>query len=162
MGLKNGLKKWGWTLVSLSLTGLMLGCGSVLQEQKKESSAGLSVPQSQTGKKLERPDAKYYDFEDIQIPNELKLDKRKSRVFQSPNLMAGVLVLDGYIDVKSLNNFFKDAMGKDNWQAKGNFQLPPKTVMVFEKKNKRCVMFIEETMFNTHVEVWMIPTQDGQ
>ncbi len=111
-------------------------------------------------KKLDRPDARYYDFEDIQIPNELKLDAKKSRVFQSPNLMAGVLVLNGYVDVKSLNNFFKDAMVKDNWQAKGNFQLPPKTVLVYEKKNKRCIIFIEETMFNTHCEIWVIPTQD--
>lgn len=149
-------------MVIFSLFGLMLGCGSVLQEQKKETSTGISVSPPQSSKKLDRPDAKYYDFEDIQIPNELKLDRRKSRVFQSPTLLAGVLVLDGYIEMKSLNNFFKDAMVKDNWQAKGNFQLPPKTVLLFEKKNKRCVMFIEETMFNTHVEIWAIPTQDGQ
>jgi hypothetical protein len=161
MGFKKGLKVWGWVMVCFGLLGLMLGCGSVLQEQKKESSTGMTTPQPQGAKKLDRPDARYYDFEDIQIPNELKLDTKNSRVFQSPNLIAGVLVLDGYVEVKSLNNFFKDAMAKDNWQAKGNFKLPPKTVLLFEKKNKRSVFFIEETMFNTHVEIWMIPTQDG-
>jgi hypothetical protein len=162
MVFKKGLKVWGETMVCFSLLGLVLGCGSVLNEQKKESSSGMSAPQPQTGKNLERPDAKYYDFEDILIPNELKLDIDKSKIFQSPNLMAGVLVLNGYVEVKSLNNFFKDAMVKDNWQAKGNFQLPPRTVLMFEKKNKRCVIFFEESKFNTHVEVWMIPTQDGQ
>jgi hypothetical protein len=159
---REGLKVSVWSIISFSLFGLLLGCGSVLQEQKKETSTGMSVSQPQSSKKLDRPDARYYDFEDIQIPNELKLDRRKSRVFQSPNLMAGVLVLDGYIEMKSLNNFFKDAMVKDNWQAKGNFQLSPKTVLLFEKKNKRCVMFFEETIFNTYVEIWVIPTQDGQ
>jgi hypothetical protein len=162
MGCMKGLKIWGWTLVCVGGLGLMLGCGSVLQEEKKESSTGMVVTQPQSGKKLDRPDAKYYDFEDIQIPNELKLDSKKSRVFQSPNLMAGVLVLNGYVEVKSVNNFFKDAMLKDNWLSKGNFQLPPKTVLLFEKKNKRCVIFIEETMFNTQIEVWVIPTQEGQ
>ena len=157
-----GLKGWGLTMVCFSLLGLLLGCGSVLQEQKKESTAGVITPQLQAGKKLDRPDAKYYDFEDIQIPNELKLDAKNSRVFQSSNLMAGVLVLNGYVDVKSLNNFFKDAMAKDNWQAKGNYKLPPKTVLLFEKKNKRSVFYFEETMFNTRVEIWIFPTQDGQ
>ena len=159
--MKRGLKIWGWTIIVLGLVGFVAGCGSVLQEQKKETATGMSVSQPQASKKLDRPDAKYYDFEDIQVPNELKLDRKKSRVFQSPNLMAGVLVLDGYIEVKSLNNFFKDAMVRDNWQAKGNFQLSPKTVLLFEKKNKRCVIFIEETIFNTHVEIWTIPTLEG-
>jgi hypothetical protein len=162
MVFNKGLKGWGWTIVCFGLLGLMLGCGSVLQEEKKETSAGLTTPQPQGAKKLDRPDARYYDFEDIQIPNELKLDTKNSKVFQSPNLMAGVLVFDANVEVKSLNNFFKDAMAKDNWLAKGNFRLPPKTVLLFEKKNKRSVFFIEETAFNTHVEIWLIPTQDGQ
>jgi hypothetical protein len=162
MILKKGFKVLGWMVVCFGLMGLMLGCGSVLTEQKKESSTAMTVSQPQAGKKLDRPDARYYDFEDIQIPNELKLDTKKSQVFQSPNLIAGVLALDGYVEVKSLNNFFKDAMARDNWQAKGNFKLPPKTVLLFEKKNKRSVFFIEESMFNTHVEIWMIPTLDAQ
>ena len=161
MSFSKGLKVWGWAIVCMGVLGLMLGCGSVLKEQKKESSTGMITSQPQSAKKLERPDAKYYDFEDIQIPNELKLDTKSSKVFQSPNLMAGVLVFDGFVEVKSLNNFFKDAMVKDNWQAKGNFKLPPKTVLLFEKKNKRSVFFIEENMFNTHIEIWVIPTQDG-
>jgi len=142
--------------------GLMLGCGSVLNEQKKESSTSVTVPQPQPDKKLDRPDARYYDFEDILIPNELKQDTKKTQVFQSPNLLAGVEVFDGNVEVKSLSNYFKDAMARDNWQAKGNFKLPPKTVLLFEKKNKRSFFFIEETMFNTHVEIWVIPTQEGQ
>ncbi|MGA3084509.1 MAG: hypothetical protein ABSE95_06910 [Thermodesulfobacteriota bacterium] len=162
MILKKGFKVLGWMVVCFGLMGLMLGCGSVLKEQKKESSTSVTVPQPQADKKLDRPDARYYDFEDIQIPNELKLDTKKSRVFQAPNLIAGVLVLDGNVVVESLSNFFKVAMARDNWQAKGNFKLAPKTVLLFEKKNKRSVFFIEENMFNTHVEIWMIPTQDGQ
>ena len=51
-------------------------------------------------------------------------------------------------------------MVRDNWQLKANFKLPPKTILYFEKKNKRSVFFIEESMINTRVEVWMIPTQD--
>jgi hypothetical protein len=155
-----GLKGFGLMLVGIGLMSLMLGCGSVLQEQKKESSSTPVAPP--VGKKIDRPEGRYYDFEDIQIPNELKLDSKNSKIFQSPNLVAGVLVFDGYVEVKSLTNFFKDSMSRDNWQIRGNFKLPPKTVVLFEKKNKRALFFIEETVFNTHVEVWLIPTQDGQ
>jgi hypothetical protein len=160
MMFSKGFKILGLMIAGLGLLGFLLGCGSVLQEQKKESSSTPTAPP--VGKKLDRPEGRYYDFEDIQVPVELKMDARNSKVFQSPNLVAGVLVLDGYVEVKSLVSFFKDSMARDNWQIKGNFRLPPKTVLLFEKKNKRGVMFIEESMFNTHVEVWLIPTQEGQ
>src|SRR4030042_2769268 len=159
---RKNFKIWGWGVVFFGLMGLMLGCGSVLQEQKKESSSSLVAPQTQVGKKLDRPDARYYDFEDIQIPNELKLDAANTKIFQAPTYVAGVLVLNGYVEVKSLVNFFKDSMVKANWISKGNFKLSPKTILLFEKKNKRSLIIIEETMFNTHVEVWNIPSQDGQ
>jgi hypothetical protein len=159
MFLKKGFGLFKVMIVCVGLLGFLLGCGSVLQEQKKESSP--PPPPLGADKKPDRPQGSYYDFEDIQIPNELKVDAKNSKVFQTTNLVAGVLVLDGYVEVKSLVNFFKDAMGRDNWQVKGNFKLPPKTVLLFEKKNKRSVIFIEESMLNTHVEVWLIPTQDA-
>lgn len=160
-----GFKGFRLLLAGMGLLGMVFsaGCGSVLQEQKKDSSAPLVAPPTApaVGKKVDRPEGRYYDFEDIQIPVELKLDTKNSKVFQSPNLVAGVLVLDGYVEVKSLISYFKDSMARDNWVMKGNFKLPPKTVLLFEKKNKRTLFFIEETMFNTHVEIWLIPTQDS-
>jgi hypothetical protein len=162
MILKRGFKVLGWMAACFGLMGLMLGCGSVLKEEKKESSSSMTVSQPQAAKKLDRPDAKYYDFDDIQIPKELKQDTKKTQVFQSPNLIAGVEVFDGYVDVKSLNDFFKDAMAHDNWQIKGNFKLSPNTVLLFEKKNKRSIFIIKEGMFKTQVEIWMLPTQDGR
>jgi hypothetical protein len=160
MTLKKSLKLIGQLMVCIGLLGLLIGCGSVLQEQKKESPTATPAPPP-VGKRIDRPEGRYYDFEDIQIPNELKLDSRSSRVFQSANLTAGVLTFDAYVEVKSLINFFKDSMAKDNWQLKGNFKLPPKTVLLFEKKNKRALFFIEESMLNTRLEIWMIPTQDA-
>ncbi|HMK64629.1 MAG TPA: hypothetical protein VK564_02470 [Thermodesulfobacteriota bacterium] len=152
--------------VCIGMLAFLAGCGSVLQEQKKESSStsnpSTQTPPPQVGKKTDKSTGRYYDFEDVQIPNELTQDAKNSKVFQSPNLIAGVLSFDGYVDVKSLVNFFKDAMARDNWQSRAYFILPPKTVLLFEKKNKRSIIFIEEGTFNTKTEVWMIPTSDGQ
>jgi hypothetical protein len=150
-------------IVWFGVLGLLWGCGSVLQEQKKESSStSTQTSPPPVGKKADRAMGRYYDFDDIQIPNELKLDTKKSNVFQSPNLVAGLLAFDGYVEVKSLVSFFKDAMARDNWQSRAYFTLPPKTVLLFEKKNKRAIIFIEESTFNTRLEVWLIPTNDGQ
>ena len=162
---EKGFKVFRVMLVGLGLLGFLLGCGSVLQEEKKESvPATTPTPVASTApkvsKKVDRPEGRYYDFDDIQIPNELKLDVASSRVFQSPTVSAGVLVFSGYVEVRSLIDFFKESMARDNWQLKANFKLPPKTILYFEKKNKRSVFFIEESMINTRVEVWMIPTQD--
>lgn len=155
------LRKSLWLIACLfGMMGLLNGCGSVLKEQKTETTTSMVTAPS-GGKKVDRPDARYYDFEDIQIPNELKLDAKKSRVFQSPNAISGVLIFNGYVEVSSLINFFKDAMAKDNWQAKGSFKLHPKTVLLFEKKNKRSVFIIEETYFNTRVEIWNLSATDN-
>jgi hypothetical protein len=162
MGLSKWVKGVGLVIGVLGLAGFLFGCGSVVQEQKKESTATAAPSAPPIGaKRSDRPDARYYDFEDVKIPNELSLDSKKSRVFQTPSLVAGVLAFDGYVEVNSIVAFFKDSMAKDNWQLKGYFKLPPKTVLLFEKKNKRCVITIEESMINTKVEVWVIPTQNG-
>jgi hypothetical protein len=149
----------GWAVLGLTLIAFLSGCGSVLQEQKKEGSA---VTAPQVSKKADLPNARYYDFDDIQIPNELSMNADKSKIFQTPNMTAGLLVLNGNVDVKSLVDFFKGSMTRDNWQMKGNFQLPPKSVLLFEKKNKRCIIMIEDNTFSTRVDVWAIPASNGQ
>ena len=125
-----------------------------------EERGATSSPQ--VSKKTDLPNARYYDFDDIQIPNELSLNADKSKIFQTPNMTAGVLALEGNVEVKSLVDFFKGSMARENWQMKGNFQLPPKAVLLFEKKNKRSIIMIEDRTFSTGVDVWAIPVANGQ
>lgn len=154
-------KKWGfgWVVLSLLTLGLLVGCGTALQETKTTDGAAAATPQ--VSGKTGLPNARYYDFEDIQIPNELSLIPDKSKIFQTPTMTAGVLSLDGNVEVNSLTTFFKAAMAKDNWQLKGSFKLPPKWIQLFEKKNKRAIITVEESTFSTRVEVWAVPVSDG-
>jgi hypothetical protein len=149
----------GLAVLGLTFITFLSGCGSVLQEKKKEDPAVVSP---QVSKKTDLPNARYYDFDDIQIPNELSMKADKSKIFQTPNMTAGVLVLNGNVEVKSLIEFFKGSMARDNWQMKGNLKLPPKSVMLFEKKNKRSIIMIEDNTFSTRVDVWSIPVSNGQ
>ena len=61
----------------------------------------------QASKKVDLPNARYYDFDDIQIPNELSKNADKSKIFQTTNMTAGVLVFEGNVEVDSLITFFK-------------------------------------------------------
>jgi hypothetical protein len=144
----------------MGFKGLLISCGSSLQEQNKGTTL-TPAPQSATPEKnLEQPDGRYYDFEDVKIPNELKLDEKKSNVYQSQDIKSGVLQFDGYVEIRSLIDFFMVGMARDKWGLKANFKRPPHTILLFEKKNKRSIFFIEDATFNTHVEIWTIPTRD--
>ena len=81
MNLFSGKGYLGVVLLGLTLLAFLSGCGSVLQEQKKEE---VAVSGSPAPKKADPPNARYYDFDDIQIPNELTKNVDKSKIFQTP------------------------------------------------------------------------------
>jgi hypothetical protein len=159
MKIFSGRSFLGISVLGLTFIAFLSGCGSVLQEQKKEEVAGTAP---QASKKTDLPNARYYDFDDIPIPNELSPNVDKSKIFQTTNMTAGVLVFEGNVVVDSLIAFFKSSMARDNWQMKGFFRLPPKAALLFEKKNKRSIIMIEDGTFSTRVDVWTIPVTNGQ
>ena len=99
----------------------------------------------------------YYNFEDIKVPKELKLDRGRSFVHDAAGFMAGTLYFSGNVEVNSLVAFFTDSMLKDGWRLKSSFRYP-KMVYLFEKKGKSCIIIIEEDFLNTRVEIWVAPT----
>ncbi len=142
-------------LVVIGLIMVMLmavgGCAS----NKKAKTATPPSGQGSSG-----VPALYYDFGDVLIPKELKVDKKSSFVYQTGGFSAGVLVLKGRIDNSSLISFFERNMAKDNWQMISAFK-SDRTMLLFQKAHRWCVMNINDETFNTHVEVWVAPTIKG-
>ena len=103
----------------------------------------------------------YYDFGDVLVPQELKVDRKSSFVFQTPGLAAGVLALKGRVEPDSLIGFFQNNMVKDNWRLVSSFK-SMRTIMLFQKENRWCVINITEEEFNTYVEIWVAPTIQGR
>ncbi|MCF8068527.1 MAG: hypothetical protein K9L30_08090 [Desulfobacterales bacterium] len=99
----------------------------------------------------------YYDFGDVLLPKELKLNQDSSFVYRTPGFTAGVLALKGRVEYNSLINFFEVNMIKDNWRAISYFK-SPRTIMMYQKDNRWCVISIHEGDFTTHVEIWVAPT----
>jgi hypothetical protein len=99
----------------------------------------------------------YYDFGDVLIPGELKVNKEDSFVYNSAGFSAGVLVLNGRVDTNSLIAFFENNMAKDNWKKVASFK-SAHTLMLFQKDNRWCVVSITERNFTTHAKVWVAPS----
>lgn len=99
----------------------------------------------------------YYDFGDVLIPKGLKVDVKSSFVYQTPGFSAGVLVLSGRVELNSLIAFFENNMVKDNWRSVSKFK-SPRTIMLFQKENRWCVINITDKQFHTHIEIWVAPT----
>lgn len=112
---------------------------------------------SQTDEKDKGPSPLYYDFGDVLVPNELKLEKKTSFVFRSPGFAAGVLAFKGRIEINSLIAFFESNMAKDNWKPVSSFR-SPRTMMLYQKENRWCVISIVESDFSIRVEIWVAPT----
>jgi hypothetical protein len=126
---------------------LLTGCS--MFESKPEPAGGDQARQGAIGR--------YYDFDDIQVPVSMKLNKDKSMLFRAGPLKAGMLFFSDNLEVESLVNFFVDSMARDNWTLKSSFKYP-RVMLFFAKQSKTCVIQVTEHTFSTDVEVWVAPT----
>jgi len=101
----------------------------------------------------------YYDFEDVLVPRELKLETDSSFVYHTSGLTAGVLVFKSRVDLASLVAFFENNMSKDNWQTVGIFK-SPRTLLLYRKDNRWCVINVTDGHYSTEVEIWAAPFSD--
>jgi len=102
----------------------------------------------------------YYDFGDVLVPREMKVDKNASFVFRTPGLSAGVLSMKGRVEGSSLIAFFESNMANDNWSLVSAFK-SHRNIMLFKKENRWCVINITEKKMYTYLEIWVSPTIAG-
>ena len=123
-------------------------------------SACSSTPKTTDGSEAREKDEKnaplYYDFDDVLVPRELKLNTKASFVYQTSGLTAGVLVFTSKVERSSLIQFFENNMAKDNWQAVSSFK-SPRTLLLFQKENRWCVINVTDNKWDTLVEIWAAP-----
>ena len=104
----------------------------------------------------EKPRAGYYDFNDILIPSEMKLNKKDSFVYVAANFRAGILSFSGNVDPDSLASFFQNNMQKDGWRQISTVKYRD-TMLVFLKDERACAITIKEKTFSTTLEVRVGP-----
>lgn len=144
---------WGFTALVLIGVVLILLSGCSVLKSKKSTPSGSSPTGSATAQNA----PVYYDFGDIMLPRELKVEKKDSFVFRTPGLTAGVLALTGRVEINSLIAFFENKMPVDGWRMISAFK-SPRTMMLFQKQTRWCVINITEGQLSTQVEIWVAPT----
>jgi hypothetical protein len=144
---------------AVALAGVMMmallstGCSTLKPKENPAAPSGAAAP---TAKAAENAPV-YYDFGDVMLPGQLKVQKGDSFVMSSAGMTSGVLVLKGNVDSASLIAFFKNKMPADGWRQMGSFS-SARSIMLFEKQNRWCVILIAEGTFSTRVEIWVEPT----
>jgi hypothetical protein len=104
--------------------------------------------------------ASYYDFEDVIIPAEMKLDSKNSFIYSTTRYKAGVLTFNGRVEAESLALFFQNNMPKDGWRPISVMKFRG-TMLVFLKEDRACVISIREGTFSTALEVRVGPIEPG-
>lgn len=137
-------------LVALPIT----GCSTLKSKETSNSSgAPAGAPPADTT-------PVYYDFGDVMLPRELSVDKGGSFVMHSGGMTSGILALKGRVDSNSLVTFFENKMPVDGWRQMGSFR-SARSIMLFIKKDRWCVIQIDDGSFKTQVEIWVAPTTSG-
>ena len=141
--------------VIATILALLIACGSCTAS----SGSSNSDPATGSGDTATTTESAsfYYDFDDILIPREMELDIEESFIVETPNAKSGLMVFNGMVEIRSLTDFFINNMEKDNWSMRSAFR-SNRTILVFEKGQRFCIMNITNERFNTLLEIWVSPS----
>lgn len=139
-------------LLFIFLLGLVwMGCSTTVTERRGEPVKGEE-------KEVSKYRAKYYYFDDVLIPGELKYRPNKSAIYETPRFKMGWMVFSKWwLDIDSLIDFFNYHMEKDNWKMVNSFK-GKESIVNFSKPDKTCTIRLSDTWYGkTEVEVRVGP-----
>ena len=124
-----------------------MGCSSTVKERREEP-----VTSEWKGS------GKYYHFDDVPVPGELKYKQDKSFIYETPRFKTGVMIFSKWwLDAGSLMDFFAYHMEKDNWKLVNSFR-GKESILNFSKPDKTCTIRITEKWYGTtEVEIRVGP-----
>ncbi len=160
---KSGKKYWILLVCICLLAGL--GCTrssapppNPLSQSQPEGSMGSAPPPGSPAAQSAGPRPQYLDFPDIPIPSELDVRPDESNVFQTGQIKMGFITLRGRVEPSSIINFFTLALPREGWRPRGQFRYS-RSMLVFDKPDKTCVIIIKESTIYTYVEINVVVSQ---
>ncbi len=143
-----------WRTILLALMIFILSGCQATRSPEPETFEPVSESQE-----LETNDAsahRYYDFDDIPIPEEMSIDRDGSILFESQGIRAGMLSYTGRVDSESLFNYFHTALPNENWELLSYIKYGTQ-IQTFSKDDRLCIIRIIDGRFRTELQIWISP-----
>jgi len=105
----------------------------------------------------------YLDFEDVQVPKTLRLNRQKSYIYENEAIQTGVLFFNSARPADEILEYFIQSMPQDNWNLVASFKFH-KSILFFTKATKNCLIIVQKSFDESslEVEVWVSPVMAGQ
>lgn len=82
------------------------------------------------------------NFDDIQLPAEMKLDQKKTMSVKTDSFRGGILHYSGSVEMMSLRDFVITSMRNNQWKLVGEASYN-NILLAFTKPNKTCMVTLE-------------------
>jgi len=83
------------------------------------------------------------NYDDIEIPPEMKMDTKKSMSITTESFRGGMLSFSGSIEITSLRDYIISTMKNNQWRHVGEASYD-NVLLAFTKPNKTCMVVLEE------------------
>lgn len=100
-------------------------------------------------------------FGDLEVPGELKLDRKNTLFINTSSFNGGIINLSGRVETGSLTDFFVHSMQKNGWKINGEVRYE-NVLLAFNKPNKNCMITIYGGDFGTSTQVFVYITESTQ
>lgn len=104
---------------------------------------GSSTGSQMASTEMEPFTSKVADFDDLEIPMDMKYDTEESMAIRTNSFEGGILTYSGRVELNSLKLFMISALENKQWKLVGEAQTK-KTLLAFTKPNKTCMVVLEE------------------
>ena len=118
----------------------LTGCASTAPKEAGTASSETALRASFSG------------FEDVLIPSDISVDRKKSQVYSAGKVKVGLLTFKGRVQPDSLADFFQNNLPRNGWKLMTNMKDRDQT-LIFLKDDRVCMITIAEDWWNTVCEV---------
>ena len=118
----------------------LAGCASLRGKEAEPASSETALRASFSG------------FEDVLIPSDISMDRKKSQVYSAGKVKVGLLTFKGRVEPGSLADFFQANLPRNGWKLMTNMKDRDQT-LIFLRDDRVCMITIAEDWWNTVCEV---------
>lgn len=141
------LKRCSYCLVAAFLLFIVAGCAS----QSPAPAAG-------GGGNIGPLPSPVTNYDDIELPPEMKLDAKKSLSIKTESFRGGVLLFSGKIEITSLREYMIATMKNNNWRHVGEASYD-NVLLAFTKPDKTAMVVLREgfggSLGSTYLELYI-------